>query len=51
MIFAFANGVTVRAQPYAVEPGHALYPAGLTRAEIEAYVQKNPARKPAIWCM
>jgi hypothetical protein len=30
-------------------PGHALYPAGLTRAEIEAYVQKNPARKPAIY--
>jgi len=30
-------------------PGHALYPAGLTRAEIEAYVAKNPARKPAIY--
>jgi hypothetical protein len=30
-------------------PGHALYPADLTRAEIEAYVAKNPARKPAIY--
>ncbi|HET9831369.1 MAG TPA: hypothetical protein VFP91_06660 [Vicinamibacterales bacterium] len=30
-------------------PGHALYPAGLTRADIEAYVAKNPARKPAIY--
>ena len=30
-------------------PGHALYPADLTRAEIEAYVTKNPARKPAIY--
>jgi hypothetical protein len=30
-------------------PGHALYPAGLTRAEIEAYVAKNPARKPALY--
>ena len=26
-------------------PGHALYPADLTRAEIEAYVATNPARK------
>jgi hypothetical protein len=30
-------------------PGHALYPADLTRAEIEAYVAKNPARKPALY--
>src|SRR5207344_52815 len=30
-------------------PGRALYPAGLTRAEIEAYVARNPARKPAIY--
>src|SRR5215471_18200552 len=30
-------------------PGHALYPAGVTRADIEAYVAKNPARKPAIY--
>ncbi len=30
-------------------PGHALYPAGLTRAEIETYVARNPARKPAIY--
>jgi len=30
-------------------PGHALYPTGLTRADIEAYVRKNPARKPAIY--
>ena len=30
-------------------PGHALYPAGLTRAEIEAYVARNPARKSAIY--
>ncbi len=30
-------------------PGHALYPAGLTRAEIEAYVARNPARKAAIY--
>ena len=30
-------------------PGHALYPAGVTRADIEAYVAKNPARKAAIY--
>jgi hypothetical protein len=30
-------------------PGRALYPAGLARAEIEAYVARNPARKPAIY--
>jgi hypothetical protein len=30
-------------------PGHALYPAGLTRAEIEAYVARNPARKAALY--
>jgi hypothetical protein len=30
-------------------PGHALYPAGLTRAQIEAYVARNPARKAAIY--
>jgi len=30
-------------------PGHALYPAGLTRADIEAYVARNPTRKPAIY--
>jgi len=30
-------------------PGHALYPAELTRAEVEAYVARNPARKQAIY--
>lgn len=30
-------------------PGHALYPAGLTRADIEAYVAHNPAAKAAIY--
>jgi len=30
-------------------PGRALYPAGLTRAEIEAYVAGNPSRKQAIY--
>ncbi|HUK33612.1 MAG TPA: hypothetical protein VLV86_06865, partial [Vicinamibacterales bacterium] len=30
-------------------PGHALYPPDLTRAEIEAYVARNPARKPALY--
>jgi len=30
-------------------PGHALYPAGLTRAEIETYVARNPARRNAIY--
>lgn len=30
-------------------PGHALYPADLTRGDIEAYVAKNPARKPALY--
>jgi len=30
-------------------PGHALYPGDLTRAEIEAYVARNPSRKPAIY--
>jgi len=30
-------------------PGHALYPAGLTRADVEAYVARNPARKAALY--
>jgi hypothetical protein len=30
-------------------PGRALYPAGLTRAEVEAYVARNPARRQAIY--
>jgi hypothetical protein len=30
-------------------PGHALYPAGLTRADVEAYIARNPARKPVIY--
>jgi hypothetical protein len=30
-------------------PGHALYPEGLTRADIEAYVAAHPARKAAIY--
>ena len=30
-------------------PGHALYPPDVTRADIEAYVARNPARKPAIY--
>src|SRR5215467_12566470 len=30
-------------------PGHALYPAGLTRADLEAYVARNPSRKQAIY--
>jgi hypothetical protein len=30
-------------------PGRALYPPGLTRAEIEAYVARNPSRKQAIY--
>jgi hypothetical protein len=30
-------------------PGHALYPAGLARKDIEAYVARNPARKAAIY--
>jgi len=30
-------------------PGHALYPAGVTRAEIEAYIARNPARRNAIY--
>src|SRR5215467_4755493 len=30
-------------------PGRALYPAGLTRADIEAYVARNPSRKQAIY--
>ena len=29
-------------------PGHALYPAGLTRADIDAYLARNPARRQAI---
>jgi hypothetical protein len=42
-----ANKPFVGAQP--MPPGHALYPAGLTRADVEAYVQRNPARKPALY--
>ena len=30
-------------------PGHALFPAGLTRADIEAYVTRNPARRNALY--
>jgi hypothetical protein len=30
-------------------PGRALYPAGLTRAEIEAYVARNPPRRQALY--
>ena len=30
-------------------PGRALYPADLTRAQIEAYVASNPARRQAIY--
>src|SRR5439155_23997379 len=30
-------------------PGHALYPAGLTRAEIERYVADNPGRRQALY--
>jgi hypothetical protein len=30
-------------------PGHAIYPEGLTRADIEAYVQQHPAQKKAIY--
>ena len=30
-------------------PGRAIFPAGLTRADVEAYVARNPARKPAIY--
>ena len=29
--------------------GHALFPAGLTRADIDAYLARNPARKQAIY--
>lgn len=31
------------------EPGHALYPAGITRKEIEDYVAAHPARKAEIY--
>jgi hypothetical protein len=30
-------------------PGHALYPKGLTRAQIEEYVRQHPNDKPAIY--
>src|SRR5215471_93550 len=30
-------------------PGRALYPVGLTRADIDAYVARNPSRKQAIY--
>ncbi len=30
-------------------PGQALYPAGLTRDEIERYVAKNPARRQVVY--
>jgi hypothetical protein len=31
------------------EPGHALYPAGITRKEIEDYVAAHPAKKAEIY--
>jgi hypothetical protein len=33
----------------AFSPGRALYPAGITRAEIEAYVAKHPEKKAQIY--
>ena len=33
----------------AMPPGHELYPRGLTRAQIEQYVQKHPADKGGIY--
>ncbi len=30
-------------------PGHSLYPAGITRQEIEAYVAKHPEKKAQIY--
>jgi hypothetical protein len=30
-------------------PGHALYPADLTRAQVEAFVASNPTKKPAVY--
>src|SRR3954463_1549533 len=33
----------------AVPPGHELYPKGMTRADIEKYVQQHPADKAAIY--
>jgi len=42
-----ANKPFVGSMP--MPPGHSLYPAGLTRADVEAYVARNPARKPVIY--
>jgi len=33
----------------ALPPGHALYPADLTRAAVEAYVAAHPGAKPALF--
>ena len=41
------NKPFVGTQP--MPPGHALYPAGMTRTEVEAYVQRNQTRKAAIY--
>jgi hypothetical protein len=41
------NKPFVGTQP--MPPGRALYPADLTRAELDAYLQKNPARRQAIY--
>ena len=30
-------------------PGHAIYPADLTRAQIDAYLAKNPARRQVVY--
>jgi hypothetical protein len=32
-----------------IPPGHELYPRGLTRAQIEQYVQQHPEDKPAVY--
>ena len=42
-----ANKPFVGSMP--MPPGHALYPAGLTRADVEAYVARNPARRAVIY--
>jgi len=47
--FDLVDGNTPFVGTAPMPPGHALYPADLTRAQIEAYVARNPARKAAIY--
>ena len=44
-----SRGTSPSSRTPCYEPGHALYPAGITRKEIEDYVAAHPAKKAEIY--